>query len=204
MPQQFARTGGHGYTFLEWMGNPILYVKTINHVSPQPIAQPAVIQPMNHIRPMEIAGPRAIGHGMLTIEIIEGWQAPIWKQLASPGSDVGEIKSATDLADIFDWQNRQGTPIHITQMILAPSAVALGNSFGGGIPDRSNIRYDTYHGCKVGDLRNGEQVGLDTIEITKQIDIWYTHCTIFPNPASGGRSHVATSVQDSSEGSQKD
>lgn len=154
MAQQKARTGGHGYTFLTWRGNLIANVQQIAHTSPQPIAQPAVIQPINHVRPLEIAPPAAIGHGMLTVQIIEFWEQSIWDKFSL-------IANSTDLADIFGAVAKTPDEIVVAQVIMSP--------------DRSQKKFIYYHGCKIADLRDGETVDITTIQLNKEIDIWYTY-----------------------------
>lgn len=188
---QFSRTGGHGYTYLEWRGNPILYVQQTTHVAPAPISAPAAIQPMNHLRPLEIAGPRAIGHGVLTLSIIEGWKDPIWKQLS-------DFAHSSDLADIFQAQNSAGTPIQVQKIIFNPaSAKGTGTNATQGSAGVDYVVI-TYHGCKIADVRDGETVDLTTIQVNKDFDIWYTHSSREPNLATGGGQHTTASVQDQS------
>lgn len=154
MAQQQSRTGGHGYTYLTWKGNLIANVQQISHTSPTPVAPPAVIQPINHVRPLEIAAPAAIGHGVLTVQLIELWNEPIWDRL------VG-IADSTDLADIFKLVADNSDEIVVAQVVLSP--------------DRSTKKFKYFHGCKIADMRDGEVIDVTTIQVNKEIDIWYTY-----------------------------
>lgn len=153
MSDQQSRTGGHGFTFLKWRGTLIANVQQIAHVSPQPVAPPSVIHPLNMVRPLEIATPGAIGHGVLTVQLIELWDTSIWHQFA-------DFAGSTDLADIFAAQAKVNDDIQVFKAIVAPG--------------RHVTRTITYHGCKIADVRDGETIDVTTIQVNKEIDIWYT------------------------------
>lgn len=157
-----GRVAGSGFTWFKWDGEVVLFANAISITSPTPVAAPAEVHPLNFRRPAEIVVPRAITAGTLTVTGIEIWNKSFWERL--PG-----MAKATDLADVFQlmW-DRGNSDLQATVVIDPPK--------GKGTNGEKYFR--TFHGCKITNIDDGEQIDITTMLLNKTVTFMYTHMSI--------------------------
>lgn len=161
-----VRIAGHSYSLWIWGERPVAYATNVTHTSPQPLAQAVAIQPLNYIRPVEIVTGRAIGPGELSMTVTELYGYKPWEHLA--GSFSGDL--IHDLADVFHKMQREYTehggtepnsrPIRFVRVIRPP---------GRG------IHLERYFNIRITDVREDENVSIETLQNTFAVTIQYTH-----------------------------
>lgn len=153
---QRFRIAGSGYTLFSYDGSAIMFCQQISDTPPQPVAQPAPIQPLDELHPIEIAFPRALQAGTLKLTILEEWDREVWSQF--PGYDT----LVNDLADIFRISAEKGNGVTCLKTINSPS--------GGQ-------RVVQYHGCVITNIDMGDNIQIGSMVPTREVTIMYTHVT---------------------------
>lgn len=153
-----ARVGGSGFTWFNFRGQVVAFSQALSIQSPAPVADAQAIQPLNFRRPAEIVVPRAIGAGTLTVTGIEMWNQPVWARL------VG-LSKAADLADVFQLMWNSGTTDLQASVVVDPPV-------GRGSSGKKYIR--TFHGIKITNIDDGEQIDITTMSMQKPITMMYT------------------------------
>jgi len=154
-----ARVGGSGFTWFKFRDHVVAFTQAIAVTSPAPVADPQAIQPLNYRRPVEIVVPRAIGPGTLTCTGIELWNQPVWQRLVGLGD-------AADLADVFQLMWNAGVADLQANVVVDPP---VGRGSGG----RKYVR--TYHGIKISNIDDGENIDITTMSLAKTVTFMYTH-----------------------------
>ena len=157
-----ARIGGSAYSTIWWNGlnnktTPIAYCQQLSSVSPSPVTQPVAIQPLDALYPVEIITPAAIGHGQLTLSLLEIWNQPIWDTLF-------EGSNANDLAEVLKLVADSGDDLFVQTVIKPPAGTGYATNFSYKVE---------YHGCVISDIRNDETIDVTTMQLTKTIELWY-------------------------------
>ena len=158
-----VRVVGSGFTTFNYQGSPIAFMdrlrddgQTVNGSGNLAGGAAEAITPIGCRRPVEIATSRVLNAGLLTLQLRETWNEPIWWQL------VG-LAGTNDLSAVFD--RLAATPTDVTcQTIIKP-------------PGSNSWRGKTYHGCVVVGIDDSETVEVATISVAKTIVIAYTHTT---------------------------
>lgn len=157
-PGHHARVGGSGFTWFNFRGTVVGFTQALAITSPAPVADPQAIQPLNFRRPAEIVVPRAIGAGTLTVTGIELWNQPVWARL------VG-LANAADLADVFQLMWNSGLADLQAQVVVDPPT---GRGTGG------NKYVRTFHGIKISNIDDGENIDITTMSMGKTVTMMYT------------------------------
>lgn len=167
-----ARVGGSGFTWFTFRGTIVGWAQSLGYTSPQPVAEPATIQPLNYRRPAEILVPRAIGGGTLTVTAFEVWNQPVWGRL------VG-MDTAADLADVFELMWQSSDDLQATVVIDVPKKRQKGNV---------DQHVKTFHQVVISDIRDDEQIDITTMAIQKPITFMYAwqEDSRVPNPVIPG------------------
>lgn len=155
-----VRVAGHSYSLWLWGETPVAYCTNVSHTSPQPLASAVAVQPLNYVRPAEIVTGRAIGPGEISMTVTELYGHKPWQHLG--GSFDGDIE---DLADVFHKVQKSltefgATPIRFARVIRPPQ---------GG------VWVEKYYGIRVTDIREDENVSVETLQNTFGMTIQYTH-----------------------------
>jgi len=176
------RVGGSGFTVFHWQGQPLAFAQTLSHQSPQPVAAPVAIQPLDAQRPLNIITPAAIGPGTLQVALYELYNEKVWDRIMQivdlklQGS-VNQRPFYNDLADVF---TRLAT-IDPRGGIVCSRVVYPPTMYGS----TARKYADNYHGCKITDIRDDENIEIGTMDIAKVLTIQYTHTTqVHDNSAS--------------------
>jgi hypothetical protein len=156
-----GRVAGSGFTWFQFMGNVVAFAQAISIASPAPVADAVAVQPLNWRRPAEIVVPRAIGPGTLTVTGIELWNQSVWHRLKG-------LSSAIDLADVFQLMWNQGTRDMTASVVVDPPP-------GRGNSGKKYFR--TYHGIKVTNIDDGENIDITTMLLNKTVTFMYTYVT---------------------------
>ena len=154
---QRGRVVGSGYTVFSYNGSRLMWCQEVSDTPPDPVAPPQVIQPIDEPHPVEIAFPAAAGRGILRVNILEQWDAEVWRRF--PGYETGEIN---DIVDIF----------RIGQQLGGVTCVKLVQS-----PPPFKNRSVHYHGAVIVNVDRGELVRIESMVPGKTVEIWYTHVT---------------------------
>ena len=166
-----GRVGGSGFTWFQFNGKVVAFAQALSHTSPAPVADPVAVQPLNWRRPAEIVVPRAIGMGTLTVTGIELWNQSLWMRL--PG-----LENAIDLADVFQLMWNRGNA-DLTASIVVDPPPGKGSSGGK--------YFRTYHGIKVSNIDDSENIDITTMLLNKTVTFVYAYVTRqgkFAGPAS--------------------
>lgn len=169
------RVGGSGFTVFKWQGQPIAFAQTLSHQSPQPVAAPVAIQPLDAQRPLNIVTPAAIGPGTLQVALYELFNEKVWDRIMeivdrkpSPNS----LPYYNDLADVFTrlaHVSPKNGGLVCSRIVYPPTD--YGNTSAG------RHYADNYHGCKITDVRDDENIEIGTMDLAKVMTIQYTHTT---------------------------
>lgn len=173
-----ARVGGSGYTIFTFMGERIALCEQIQYTSPQPVSGPVAIHPMDARYPVQVVTPGAASMGSLTLKLFEVYNSKVWDRLggASGGSTAtssqnlsdGILDNAVDIVDIFERIAAQPPEkLNVVKYINPP--IIAGQA--------SNAYKEIYHNCVITDVRDGETIAVGTMEVTKEIDVGFTHVT---------------------------
>lgn len=154
-PSGNVRVFGNGYTSLFFSFNGtthrVAYCQQLSHTSPAPVVEPQVIQAMNHLHPIELVSPRAVGHGTITVNVMQLWNQPAWDHFAGFGG-------ANSLQSILTRVANSANIFLQTQIIS---------------PGKNNNYSITYHDCVVADVRDDEQIDVTTMNLSKVVTFWY-------------------------------
>lgn len=155
-----ARVIGSGYTTLHWQGQPIAWLISFQDAGQVPISQGMeAITPLDAQHPTEIVTSRVVKAGTINAVIQEVWNIPVWEQLAGL-EDVGDT-----ITDIY------------TRIAASPSEITCQLSIIN--PQTNVVRGKIYHGCKIFQIDDSEDVQIGTMGATKAVQIAYTHKTPF-------------------------
>lgn len=181
------RVAGSGFTVFHWQGQVIGWAQTIGHSSPQPVAPPAVLQPMDQRYPLSIVTPAAIGPGTLQLAMYEQYGRNVWDDIMSitdtqfpGGANVADPERGgfyNDLAEVFMRLaniDPAGGGVKCTRMIYPPSK-AMGDGAGGAYTGNKVGYARTYVGCVITDIRDDEQIDIGSMLVTKSITIQYRY-----------------------------
>ena len=171
-PQMF-RVGGSGFTAFHWAGKVIGFAQAIGHQSPQPVAAPVAIQPLDAQHPLQIITPAAVGPGTLQLQFYERYNYKVWDQIMSL-TDVTFPESIqdnkeqfyNDLSEIFIRLANIGEGITCTKIVYPPNRVQRNV--------KNQFYADSYHNCKITDIRDDENIDIGSMEIIKGMTIQYT------------------------------
>lgn len=154
---QRPRLGGSGYTVFTWEDNIIGFARQVVVTSPEPVAPAAVIQPLNAFEPIEILTAGASGPGTIEMTLVELYNTSVWQRLAN-------LANSQDLIDIMRTiaKIEKDGGIQIKKIVLPP------------IP-RFPTYIETFYNCVVTDVRDGETINIETMQIEKPITVQYTH-----------------------------
>lgn len=203
--QNRVRVGGSGFTIFTFGGQPITFCQQVAHTSPQFVGNGAsAIQPLDEPYPVEIITPAAAGMGQLVLNLYDlfgqggstgvNGVSKVWDRLgaavgsglqapfgALSQSGVGNVSTVlpnvttgtgpfTGLVDIVDIAIRQAQ-LDPTQMQIVKYVRPL--SAGG------NVRpyFESYVGCIITSVVDGEQIDVGTLEVLKQITVAYRYLT---------------------------
>lgn len=156
-----GRVGGSGFTWFNFGGNVVAFAQALSITSPAPVADAVAVQPLNWRRPAEIVVPRAIGAGTLTVTGIEMWNQSVWHRLKG-------LDQAIDLADVFQLMWNRGNADLTASVVVDPPP-------GRGSSGRKYFR--TYHGIKVTNIDDGENIDITTMLLAKTVTFMYTYVT---------------------------
>lgn len=157
-----VRVAGHSYSLWIWGQSPVAYCTNVRHTSPQPLAAAVAVQPLNYVRPAEIVTGRAVGPGEISMTVTELYGVKPWQHLGGSFQNEDTIQ---DLADVFhkvqrDLTEFSNTPITFVRVIRPP---------GGG------VFLEKYYGIRITDIREDENVAVETLQNTFDITIQYTY-----------------------------
>lgn len=184
MPEPFAnriRVAGSGFTIFTFAGQVISFAQQISEVSPTPVgAGPVAIHPLDEPYPIQVITPAASGMGSITLNLYELYNEKVWDRLAAnvsnnlkdpfggkSSNDVntgkGIFDGAVDLVDVFIRQNEYNGALNLVKYVRPPII--------GGTPGRPYR--DSYHGCVITNIIDGEQIEVGSMEIIKQVTVAY-------------------------------
>ena len=160
IPGQRVRVGGSGFTVFQWNdGNSnqvIAFARQVVVNGVTPVATPVTIQPLNAAQPVEIVTPGAHTNGVLTMTLTELYNRSVWQRLAS-------LADSSDIIDIMRTIAAKGQGVKITKYMNPPAGI------GGGPYS------ETYHDCVIASVADNETIGIETMEVNKEIEVWYTY-----------------------------
>lgn len=163
------RVGGSGFTVFQWQGEPLAFAQTLSHQSPQPVAAPVAIQPLDARYPLNIITPAAIGPGTLQVALYELYNEKVWDRIMQI-VDLNGKDFYNDLSEVFVRLasiDPKGGGIQCSRIVYPPTMYG----------QVSRKYADLYHGCKITDIRDDENIQIGTMDIAKVITIQYTHAT---------------------------
>jgi hypothetical protein len=146
-----------------WGNSPIAFATEVSHTSPSPLSQAVTVHPLNYIRPAEIVVNRAIGNGVIVLNINEMYGYDVWEHL----SNDYRINGFQDLADVLHWQNR-----HKTEFSVASEQTRILKVIRH---PQGNIYVTEYKNPRIVDLREDETVNAGAMTNVLQVTVWYTH-----------------------------
>jgi hypothetical protein len=139
-----------------WRGTIIGFAQSVTIEPVAPVADPVAIQPLNAPRPVEILTPAATRYGVLRLTLTELYGRSVWQQLSG-------LADSQDLVDIMQYVARQEDGIRIVKRIR---------------PHISDGEWvETFHNCVIARINDNETIDITTMEINKEIEVWYTHAT---------------------------
>jgi hypothetical protein len=173
MPTNINRARQTGSALTAWTfgtsGKILALCQEVAHRSPQPVTSAVEVHPLNYVRPTEIIVPRAITHGEIVLTVLETYDKNIWGTITDviPNLPAG----TNDLADLFTYMmtsdsvnNTQGESSLLLQRIVRDP--------------RSNYwRTKVFNNARIVDVRDEEDVRVDTIVNPLTITVWYTSLT---------------------------
>jgi hypothetical protein len=162
---QKIRVGGSGYTVFQWQGQVIGWAKSVGHTSPQPVAPPSSIHPLDSRYPLQIITPGAIGAGTLQVRYFEKYNEKVWDDIMKTVSGGDTIYN--DLAQVFIQLAALNNAVTCFKIINPPTLKGAA----------SGIYADVYHNCVITDIRDDENIEVESMEIIKAMTIQYTYAT---------------------------
>lgn len=171
------RVGGSSFTAFQWEGKIIGFAQGVSHRSPQPVAQWEAIQPMDKRYPVQIITPAALGPGTLTVRLFERYNSKVWDAMMKITSDAHGLGLPTgsfnDLVQVFITLASLNKPVTCVKVINPP---ALQNE-----TDAAKAIYgDVFHNCAITDIRDDEEINIQSMSIVKNLTITYTRVTRYP------------------------
>lgn len=173
MPTNINRARQTGSALTAWTfgttGKILALCQEVAHRSPQPVTSAVEVHPLNYVRPTEIIVPRAITHGEIVLTVLETYDKNIWGTITDviPGLPAG----TNDLADLFTYMmtsdtvnNAQGESSLVLQRIVRD-------------PRSTYWRTKVFNNARIVDVRDEEDVRVDTIVNPLTITVWYTSLT---------------------------
>lgn len=155
-PNKRPRLGGSARTVFMWRGTVIGFAQSVTVEPVQPVADPVAVQPLNSPRPVEILTPAATRWGVIRLTMTELYNRSVWQNLAG-------LANSQDLVDIFQYVARLDDGINIVKRVR---------------PHISDGEYtETFHNCVIARINDGETIDITTMDINKEIEVWYTHST---------------------------
>lgn len=202
-----SRVGGSGFTLFTFGGQVITFCQQVSLTTPEPVGGGMeAIQPMDEPYPIEIITPAAAGPGQLVLNLYElfgsgGTASKVWDRLGlsigsknSPFSSEGPANQSTnfnltgqtnglfmgavDIVDIFIRQ-AQAAP---SQLEIVKVIRPLGASGPAGSPIQPYT--EEFHGCVISKVVDGEQIGIGTMAVLKQITVVYRYTTRNGQPSA--------------------
>lgn len=171
IPGSRVRTGGV-YTTFTWddgTGEKVIaFADEVRTSGVTPVADPAVIQPLDQKRPVEIITPGAHRNGVITLVLTELYNSSVWQRL-------GSLANSQNLVDIFRTVAALNNGIKITKYITPP--VGLANNPNGAY-------HETFYDCVVARVTDDETINVTTMQINKEIEVWFTYSRKFWIPVS--------------------
>lgn len=157
MVLQKARNLGSNFTTFRYAGRNIAYLEVVSDSGQEPVGGRTheFIQPLGHRHPSEIVTPRAIGGGLLSLNIRELWHQEVWQQMAG-------LANSHDILEVFEALSRQVNYVTCTKIIKPPD----GRTYG-----------KTYHRCTIVRVPDGETFDITTLSQVKTVQVAYTHTT---------------------------
>jgi len=162
MPRSRVRVGGSGFTTFHWRNNLIGWAENVTVNPVQPVAQPVAIQPLNAQRPIEIITPGAHANGTITLTLTELYNQSVWQRLS-------DLTGSNDIVDIMRTIAAIDQGITLTK-IIRPGAFNTTND------DPTTFKHETFFNVVVASVEDqGETIDVRTMELNKQMTLWYTH-----------------------------
>ncbi len=180
-----ARVAGSGFTVITFAGQPVSFAQQFTETSPTPVGPgPVAIHPIDEPYPIQVITPAAAGMGSIVLGLYELYNEKVWDRLGanvdnpdnpSPFDQVrsnqintrnGIFHGAVDIVDVFIRQAEMPAgSLNVVKYIRPP--VINGQP---GIPYK-----ETYHGCVITNITDGETIEVGTMEIIKQVTIAYLY-----------------------------
>lgn len=154
-PNKRTRVLGSGNTVFMWEGQVIGFANSVTVEPPVPVADPVVIQPLNAPRPVEIVTAGAHRNGIIRLTLTELYNRPVWDRLAG-------LAGTQDLVDIMRTIAARDKGIEIVKRVKPH------------VPGLSEYS-EHYYNCVVARVNDGETIDITTMEIHKELEVWYTH-----------------------------
>lgn len=154
-PKQRARNFGSNFTTFRYAGKNIAYLEMVNDTGQEPVAGHQFVHPLGYRHPAEIVTARAIGGGLLTLNIRELWHEEVWQQMAG-------LANSHDILEVFEALSRQVNYVTCTKIITPPDGKKYGK---------------TYHRCTIVRIQDGESFDITKLTDVKTVQVAYTHTT---------------------------
>ena len=171
---QDFRVGGAGFTVFHVQGQPLMYAQAVGYQSPQAVAAPQAVQPMDARRPLAIVTTVAITGGTMTLNVYEQFGTKVWDNLMSQidstnaNNTANQLAVYNDLSDVMLRLMSLGLGLSATKLIVPPRPIGQ---------NRIGYITETMHNITITDIRDDEQVAVDTMLMVKPITIQYTSAT---------------------------
>ena len=178
---------GTGYTVLHWPGSadgkPVKFCTEIADQAPRPTGGGTVdIQPLDAPAPIEIAFSKSAGSGTLTLGVYEEWDYEVWQRI--PGYENVGIDTSGDRNDDDDDALPQDTIVRILRRSARKGGVQVTKIIKSpGDRGNKNVRKKIYHGCVITNVNDSETITINTMEVTKRIEVKYRYSTRLGNRA---------------------
>lgn len=157
MPQTYSRVAGSGNTVLLVNGQRIAFMDAFSDTPPKAVGMGAeVIQGIDDKHPVEIVTANAVGAGTLQLTLVELWDEEVWERISG-------YSGARTLLDVYE-ANLTGDEITAQRIIRQPNG------------DR---RGAVYHGCKITNVEEAENIRKDTMTLSKNVTMMYLKRTVF-------------------------
>lgn len=171
------RVGGAGFTMFHWMNKPIAFAANLSVRSAQPVAPPAVIQPIDAAHPLEILTTVAVGPIQLDVQLFQLYNGQVWDDImktvdagTNPDDNRANVQSGGyhDLQSILARLANVGQGVSVTKFIYPPNKLQTGAT-------KTQSRATTYHNVRIVDARDDEVIEIGTMEVIKSISMMATH-----------------------------
>lgn len=168
---RLARVGGAGFTVFHWESKPLAFARSVQVMSAQPVAQPVAIQPMDAAYPLEAATTAAVGLITLRVQFFETYNSNVWDDILAVTDRLHPTQTPGpyhDLKEVLQRLAGIGRGIQMTRFIYPPNRISR---------IRTQHYARTYHNVRVGDIRDDENIAVDTVEVVKEMTMLSTHST---------------------------